>query len=51
VQLLHHPGSALESRWAEGALTEVLLREFARELLAPLRQGGADLPVERPFAV
>jgi ABC-2 type transport system permease protein len=51
VQLFHHPGSALESRWAEGVLTEVVLREFARELLAPLRQGGADLRVERPFAV
>ncbi|HZY88196.1 MAG TPA: ABC transporter permease [Gemmataceae bacterium] len=51
VQVLHHPGSALESRWAEGVLTEVVLREAARELLAPLQQTGEPLRVERPFAV
>jgi ABC-2 type transport system permease protein len=51
VQLLHHPASALESRWAEGVLTEVVLREAARELLAPWQKAGQPLRIERPFAV
>jgi ABC-2 type transport system permease protein len=51
VQLLHHPGSAPESHWAEGVLTEVVLREAARDLLAPLQKTNSDLRVERPFTV
>src|SRR5262249_3723138 len=53
VEILHHPASALESRWAEGVLTEVVLREAAADLLAPLGLrppvGGGGLPfaVER----
>ena len=51
VQLLHHPGSVPESHWAEGVLTEAVLREAARELLAPLQKSDSGLRVERPFTV
>jgi ABC-2 type transport system permease protein len=51
VQLLHHPGSAPESYWAEGVLTEVVLREVARDLLAPLQKLDPGRRVERPFTV
>jgi ABC-2 type transport system permease protein len=51
VRLLHHPGSAVEARWAEGVLTEVVLRESAEQLLAPLREVSPGLRAERPFAV
>ncbi len=46
VRILHRPGQALEARFAEGVLTEIALREAARELLGPQ---AADF--ERPFAV
>jgi ABC-2 type transport system permease protein len=43
VRILHQPGHGLEARLAEGLLTEIALREAARELL-----GRA---AERPFVV
>jgi ABC-2 type transport system permease protein len=51
VELLHHPGSVLEGRWAEGLFTEVVLREVAGEVLAPLLRAGAAPRLERPFEV
>ena len=51
VQLLHHPASEVESRWAEGVLTEVVLREAAREALAPLAAAHPGLKIGRPFTV
>jgi ABC-2 type transport system permease protein len=48
VQVLHAPGSDLEARWAEGLLTEVVLREAAVDLFGPLAPAGALRP---PFAV
>jgi ABC-2 type transport system permease protein len=51
VQLLHHPASGLQAGWAEGLFTEVVLRESAAQLLAPLLPGhGADT-LRKPFAV
>jgi ABC-2 type transport system permease protein len=50
VEMRHHPLSAPECRWAEGVLTEVVMRRLARGWLAPLslsEQADAD----RPFAV
>jgi len=35
VEILHHPLCASESQWAEGIVTEVLLRKMAREQLGP----------------
>src|SRR5262249_41989638 len=51
VRLLFHPRAGVESRWVEGVLTEVALRELASEMLAPLRGSRHGLELERPFAV
>jgi ABC-2 type transport system permease protein len=51
VELLHHPSSVLESRWAEGVFTEVVLREAAKEWLAPLKRAHPGLEVRKPFRV
>ncbi len=52
VQLLHDPRNAIESRWVEGILTEVVFREAAREWLEPLRYLRPDLArLDRPFLV
>ena len=51
VQLWHHPNSRVESRWVEGVLTEVVLREAARATLAPLQKARPGLTFERPFTV
>jgi ABC-2 type transport system permease protein len=48
IQMWHHPSSQVESRWVEGVLTEVVLRESARSALAKVRPG---LKLERPFTV
>lgn len=49
VALTHHPNSHLEARWVEGVLTEIVLREVAREMFAPMARQGMRL--ERPFEV
>jgi len=51
IQLLHHPASRLQACWAEGLFTEVVLREAAAELLAPLLPGHAMLSLQKPFSV
>ena len=51
VELLHHPASEVECHWAEGVLTEVVMREAAREALAPLTAVHPGLKIDRPFAV
>jgi ABC-2 type transport system permease protein len=51
VELWHHPSSHLESRWVEGILTEVILREAARDWLAPLAKLAPGTSLERPFTV
>jgi ABC-2 type transport system permease protein len=51
VKFLHHPASHLESLWAEGVVTEVVLHEAAGVLLAPFRAAHPEWKPERPFAV
>src|SRR5439155_24172474 len=48
IRLHHAPRAHLESRWAEGIVTEVVLRELARSYLAPL---GKEVPLDHPFVV
>ena len=50
VELLHHPLAALESQWAEGLLTEVLMKRAAREYLAPMGL-SVDAAAARSFDV
>ncbi|VTS07222.1 ABC transporter permease [Tuwongella immobilis] len=51
-ELVHHPQAGLESQWAEGVLTEVLMRRAAKEWLGPLA-GTLDGKLDRgmPFAI
>jgi ABC-2 type transport system permease protein len=51
VEMLYHPGSQLESHWAEGVLTEIVLRTAADQLLSALRQANPALQIDRPFFV
>jgi len=51
VEILHHPGSNLEAKWAEGLFTEMAFREAAPELLGIWLPGGAGMKLERPFEV
>ena len=51
IEILHHPSSSLESKWAEGIFTEIAFREAASELLGFWLPGAASLKLERPFEV
>lgn len=51
IELWHHPRSGLESAWVEGVVTEVVLRETGRRLLAPLLAADPTLRLDRPFVV
>lgn len=44
ITLLHHPLSGMESQWAEGVLTEILMRRLAQDYLS-------SAPIDPPFAV
>ncbi|MCE9531153.1 MAG: ABC transporter permease [Planctomycetes bacterium] len=48
LEMLHHPLAAMESQWAEGAFTEVVMRRKARAMLEPL---GMQAAADRPFEV
>lgn len=51
VRILHHPAAAAERQWAEGAVTEVVMKQLARAKLGGLAlavEGGA---VAAPFKV
>ncbi len=49
IELMHHPLSAMESQWAEGLVTEAVMKRAAREYLEPM--GVPAAAIERPFAV
>ena len=51
AELFHHPNSMVESHWAEGVFTEVVMREAAGEWLAPIVRANPGFKVERPFNV
>jgi hypothetical protein len=47
VEILHHPTTSAERQWAEGVLTETVMRQLARD-----RFGGlADAALAPPFKV
>ena len=49
LELLHHPLSTIESQWAEGVVTEVVMIRAARQFLEPM--GIPASAMERPFAL
>ncbi len=51
IEILHHPASSLEVKWAEGLFTEIAFREAAPELLGFWVPGASSLKLERPFDV
>ncbi len=51
IEILHHPTTSLESKWAEGIFTEIAFHEAAPELLGFWLPGSASLKLERPFEV
>ena len=51
VEILHHPTAAAERQWAEGALTEVVMRRLAREKYGDLLKDKVDLAVAPAFRV
>jgi ABC-2 type transport system permease protein len=51
VVILHHPSSVGERQWAEGALTEVVMRRLTREKFGRFLQGEAEAAVAPPFRV
>ncbi|OWK45696.1 ABC transporter permease [Fimbriiglobus ruber] len=54
VRILHDPLSESESQWAEGVVSEVVMRRLARDRLAPVARalgGTADDAAAVPFAV
>lgn len=50
IQLWHPPSGHWEARWVEGILTEIVLRESAREMLTLLPNVPHSL-LERPFTI
>ena len=51
VELLHGPTAVAEAQWAEGVLTEVVMRRLAADWLAAAPGGGAESLLRRPFDV
>lgn len=52
VRVLHNPLSASEGQWAEGVVSEAVMRRLAKEKLAPWAGSGAgDAALALPFAV
>ncbi len=47
VEILHHPTTIAERQWAEGVLTEVVMRRLARESLGGIMSG--EPAFEPPF--
>jgi len=48
LELLFHPASPIESQWAEGLLTELVMKKLAKQWLEPMGLAGGAL-LERPF--
>ncbi len=46
IVLLHHPLAQMESHWAEGVLTETVVKQKAAELLAPF-----NFSMNKPFEI
>lgn len=52
VKVLHNPLSASEGQWAEGVVSETVMRRLTRARLGPLLgAGGTDAAVALPFGI
>jgi ABC-2 type transport system permease protein len=51
LRLLHHPAAGAERQWAEGVVTEVVMRRLARETFGGFLQGKGEDVLAAPFRV
>jgi ABC-2 type transport system permease protein len=51
LELLHHPASTAERQWAEGVVTEVVMKQLARESFGDLLKGREEAVFAPPFAI
>ncbi len=51
LRLLHHPTAAAERQWAEGAVTEVVMKRLAREKFGGLARITDDAAFAAPFQI
>ncbi|MBA4063392.1 MAG: hypothetical protein C0501_06705 [Isosphaera sp.] len=51
LRLLHHPAAAAERQWAEGVVTEVVMRRLAREKFGGFLHGKGEEVLAAPFRV
>jgi ABC-2 type transport system permease protein len=51
VRILHHPAAGAERQWAEGAVTEVVMKQLAREKFGALADGKGEAAFAAPFRV
>lgn len=51
IQILHHPATGAERQWAEGVVSEVVMRRLAREKFGGLVNGKEDAAFSPPFQV
>lgn len=49
IEILHHPTTGTERQWAEGVLTEVVMRRLAREKFGGLLNGKEEAAFTPPF--
>lgn len=51
IQLLHHPSTGAERQWAEGVVTEIVMRRLAREKFGGLLIAADEGALAPPFQV
>jgi ABC-2 type transport system permease protein len=51
IQILHHPATGAERQWAEGIVTEVIMRRLARDKFGGFLNGKAEAALTLPFQV
>jgi ABC-2 type transport system permease protein len=51
IEILHHPAAGAERQWAEGVVTEVVMRRLARQKLGGLLNGNEGAAATPPFQV
>src|SRR5207253_991412 len=51
LRILHHPAANAERQWAEGAVTEVVMKQLARAKFGNLANGGDEAAFAAPFTV
>lgn len=51
IEIRHHPGAAAERQWAEGVVTEVVMKRLARTAFPTFLKGRGEAALTPPFRV